>query len=89
MAKKSKDQLKTLTKLLDRAKAAESGVTALARRAEVSARALSGAVRQLENLLAKQAPAAPAAPAPAAAAKPARRKTKSAAKRTTKTSAPQ
>jgi hypothetical protein len=77
VAKKSKDPLKSLNKLLERAKDAESGVAALARRAEVSARALAGAVRQLESLVAKQvgSPTTPAKPAT-------RRKPKATSKRT-------
>jgi hypothetical protein len=79
VAKKSKDPLKSLNKLLERAKDAESGVVALARRAEVSAKALAGAVRQLENLVARQL-GSPAAPAPAPK-RTTRRKTKPASKR--------
>jgi len=81
VAKKSKDPLKSLNKLLERAKDAESGVVALARRAEVSAKALAGAVRQLENLVAKQL-ASP--PSPAVAPK---RKTTGRRKTTTKRAA--
>jgi hypothetical protein len=83
VAKKSKDPIKSLNKLLDRAKDAESGVAALARRAEVSAKALAGAVRQLESLVARQlgSPATPAAPAAAPAKRTTRRKTKTASKR--------
>jgi hypothetical protein len=85
VAKKSKDPLKSLNKLLARAKDAESGVVALARRAEVSAKALADAVRQLENLVAKHI-GSPATPA--AAPKRAPRRRKAAAKKTTSKRAP-
>jgi hypothetical protein len=61
--KDKKDPAKSLAKLLDRARGAHAGVDALVRRAEASANALAGAVRDLERLMAAR-DATTASPAP-------------------------